>query len=160
MLYNYKLIKSLKLCGVEFDWHHEQGHKKCRVHELFRSKLARKWLNMKVLVFKCFLMVAIWRLQLKTGKAFQRKGIPLKYEFWVELFEETECFTWLLILKLAVGLFKDLMKNIVSEISYWHISGKRLSLIKCCRQSLLKSFRIYFVACRWACLRLLISVIR
>jgi len=26
--------------------------------------------------------------------------------------------TWLLILKLAVGLFKDLMKNKMSEISY------------------------------------------
>ena len=43
-------------------------------------------------MFRCLLMVAIWRLQLKTGKAFQRQGILLKYEFQVESSEEAEFF--------------------------------------------------------------------
>ena len=70
---------------------------------------------------------------MKTGKAFQRQEILLKYELRVELFGEAECIslctlvsqavpekivTWLRILKLAVGLFKALMKNKISEISY------------------------------------------
>ena len=68
-------------------------------------------------VFRCFLMVAIRRLQLKTGKAFQRQGILLKYEFQVEPKKKLNFITyelcqvvpeknvtWLLILKLAVGI--------------------------------------------------------